>query len=191
MSKFGRIEFVRNRYSETVGNILRNRNLAALLIQTLTSLNVESCNLKYLMPSTAAKRLLQLKHLRINYCYDIEVVVVRRFEQEEERFENIVLFPKLESLELTNLLKLKSFSEGDCKVELPSLLKLTLTNCPKLETLVTSMPTRASSDDRELREVDSDVTPHLFKETVMLAFNLLLDPAFKTSSHHIYTFFFF
>ncbi|XP_062076327.1 uncharacterized protein LOC133781370 [Humulus lupulus] len=109
-------------------------------MQNLTSLEVESChNLKYMFSFTLAQCFVNLESLKVGNCKAMEDICVttKKFGEEESRLERI-LFPKLEFIELDKLSALQRFCATDSCMEFPQLLELTIKDCPKLKTFVSS-----------------------------------------------------
>lgn len=111
-------------------------NLTSLLpsgisFGNLTTLGVYECHgLVNLVVSSAAKSLNQLTVLSIKACDKIEEVMT---DVEDEIGDSIV-FSQLNSLELDCLPNLAHFYSGSCKIEFPSLQKVVIKQCPKMET---------------------------------------------------------
>ena len=94
----------------------------------------------YLFPYSTVESLAQLTQLWIWNCEAMEVVVTTKKalgeDQQGSRLnDHHIFFPKLESLTLEDLPKLKSFCEGD-RIECPSLLRLVIRDCESLRTFV-------------------------------------------------------
>ncbi|KAK4849774.1 hypothetical protein QYF36_000692 [Acer negundo] len=105
-----------------------------LLITNLKSLVVDDkcSSLKYLFTQSLALGLVQLQELEIKNCAVLEAIIVI----DEERTDN-TLFPNLTRLELKDLPKLLRFCNflGN-SIELPSLARLWIDNCPNMETFI-------------------------------------------------------
>ena len=87
----------------------------------LQYLSVSECkSLKYLLSCSAATRLSELMHLKLDRCDGIEEII---FVTEN----TTISFPKLQSVELSRLRNLKRMSSSNsCIVEYPCLEKLTI-----------------------------------------------------------------
>ena len=94
----------------------------------LTCLKVEGCeNLSYLLTSSTAKSLGQLKRMEIKRCSSIEEIVCK-----EESDEDEIIFPKLSCLNLECLGELGRLYRGS--LSFPSLEELSVTYCEKMIT---------------------------------------------------------
>ncbi|MBA0600639.1 hypothetical protein Gorai_006820, partial [Gossypium raimondii] len=93
-----------------------------LTFQNLRQVVLEDCwSLKNLFPVSIAKHLPQLEHLRISRCGVEEIVSAGEgVEEQPVRFK----FPKLSSLEVTDLEKLKCFYKGQHAIVWPMLKKM-------------------------------------------------------------------
>ncbi|KDO40576.1 hypothetical protein CISIN_1g0403321mg, partial [Citrus sinensis] len=107
-----------------ISNILFNE-------KNLTRLTVCNCrNLGCLFSSSIVSSFVRLQHLQIWGCPVLEEIIV--VDDQEERNKNIVMFPQLQYLEMSNLEKLTSFCTGDVNIiEFPSLKELRISRCPK------------------------------------------------------------
>ncbi|KAK4850483.1 hypothetical protein QYF36_007150 [Acer negundo] len=101
-------------------------NLKSLVVDDKCS------SLKYLFTQSLALGLVQLQELEIKNCAVLEAIIVT----DEERTDN-TLFPNLTRLELKDLPKLLRFCNflGN-SIELPSLARLWIDNCPNMETFI-------------------------------------------------------
>ena len=112
--------------------------LSATGFKNLVILEIWEChNLEYLFPLHLVESVPQLKKLKVWDCNMIEEVVIVTKEAREEGSFKKISFPKLESLDLEYLPRLKRFCAADC-IEFPSLLRLEILNCPKLSTFITN-----------------------------------------------------
>ena len=110
--------------------------------RNLQNLEIGECHtLQCLFSYSTVESLPQLKQLSIGDCEVMEVVVTTTKALGEDQqglrlnHDHHIFFPKLESIILRNLPKLKSFCEGD-RIECPSLLRLEISDCESLRTFV-------------------------------------------------------
>ncbi|KAL2336070.1 hypothetical protein Fmac_010516 [Flemingia macrophylla] len=102
----------------------------------LDQLKVTNCDvLKYLLTSSTAKSLVQLKTMEIERCDSIEEIIVCNKEGDEST-EDEIIFLHLNCLTLIGLPKLRSFYKGS--LGFPSLDQLKVTKCYVLKYLLTS-----------------------------------------------------
>ncbi|KAJ9687687.1 hypothetical protein PVL29_016248 [Vitis rotundifolia] len=100
-------------------------------LSQLTTVTLSKCpNLKMIFSKGMIQELVQLKHLRVEECDEIEEIIM---ESENTPLENQAL-PKLETLILFDLPKLKSICAKD-SLEWPSLREVKITMCLMLESL--------------------------------------------------------
>ncbi|KAI3670249.1 hypothetical protein L1987_88069 [Smallanthus sonchifolius] len=88
--------------------------------QNLININLHSCHkLKYLFSPLMANFLSNLKQIKINDCNGIEEVISSRDDEEEENttssHQKTTLFPRLDTLELGYMPRLKSIGGGDTR----------------------------------------------------------------------------
>ncbi|KAM4108529.1 hypothetical protein ACB094_03G051500 [Castanea mollissima] len=103
--------------------------------QNLRALNVKgSGNLKYLLSSSTATSMIQLKYLEIEDCKVMEEVLLTEDFGEEEIIPK-ELFPQLERLMLIDLPVLKRFCVRS-NIKFPSLKDMVIEKCPKLESFI-------------------------------------------------------
>ncbi|WJX17428.1 hypothetical protein P8452_07348 [Trifolium repens] len=95
----------------------------------LTILIVVDCKeLNYLITSSTAKSLIQLKMLSISNCEKMLDVV----KIDDEKAEEDIIFQNLEYMEFINLSSLGSFCYGNQTFMFPSLLQLMIEGCPQM-----------------------------------------------------------
>ncbi|XP_062076326.1 uncharacterized protein LOC133781369 [Humulus lupulus] len=128
-------------------------------MQNLTSLEVGSCdNLKYMFSFTLTQCFVNLRSLKVGDCKAMEDICVttKKFGEEESQLE-MILFPKLESIELDELSALQRFCATDSCMKFPLLSKLTIKDCPKLKTFVSSstISIQVSVDHKEVNQLVS------------------------------------
>ncbi|KAF2287595.1 hypothetical protein GH714_001446 [Hevea brasiliensis] len=99
----------------------------------LRSVKVSNCKvLKDLIPaSIACKGLLQLREINVEYCYMMEEII--KLEAAEEATSNLISFPSLISIDLLELPTLSSFYSGSYNLECPSLKRIKINGCPKID----------------------------------------------------------
>ncbi|GMN27375.1 hypothetical protein TIFTF001_001619 [Ficus carica] len=144
--------------------LFNSKVFAGLSFGNLQQLKIWGCNnIRYLLSFAMVKSLKQLKTLFVSDCKAMEQIVTKAVGK-DGRLKKIS-FPKLESLMLDDLPKLKRFCEGDC-IECPSLLKLKIWDCSEFRTFIPdsqSTPMMLQVEEREL------VTKQpLFNEKVVL-----------------------
>ncbi|GAY44698.1 hypothetical protein CUMW_083850 [Citrus unshiu] len=100
-------------------------------IQNLTRLTLYSCmNLRCLFSSSTVSSFVRLQHIMIVKCPVLEELIV--VDNQEEMKNNIVTFPQLQSLRMSDLEKFTSFCTGDLdNLEFPSLKELGISGCPE------------------------------------------------------------
>ena len=97
----------------------------------LCTIEIYGCSsLKSVFPTSVAKALMQLKELEITNCAMVEEIVAK-----EDGMETTTLFefPRLKTLRLHTLPKLKSFYQGKHILECPLLNYLCISKCDKLK----------------------------------------------------------
>ena len=100
------------------------------IFKNLHSVNVHGCgNLIYLVTSSMAKTLVQLKVLTIEKCELVKEIV--RHEGGEEPYD--IVFSKLQRFRLVNLQSLKWFCTTRCIFKFPSLEQFLVKRCPQME----------------------------------------------------------
>ncbi|KAL8245704.1 hypothetical protein R6Q59_006920 [Mikania micrantha] len=109
--------------------IWKSNQRKVLKFPNLTTFSIEFCDsLKHVFTSSMVGGLLQLQHLRVMYCKNMEVIV--KIEEEDEVKEEMELFPCLKSLKLKALYRLKGFCLGKVNFSWP--LLHTLEACPEI-----------------------------------------------------------
>ena len=118
-------------HAESIG-ILRKKPTEVFFIRKLTVLEV--CNitgLRYVLTPSMAVDLVQLYELKVVNCDTIEQIIA-----DEEGSQEIISL-KLVVLWLEDLTKLTKFKSGN-SLEFSSLTQLRISNCPLLETFISS-----------------------------------------------------
>ncbi|XVF57354.1 hypothetical protein PTKIN_Ptkin06aG0198500 [Pterospermum kingtungense] len=120
--------------SINVGRIWHNRPFSTQA--NLTSLIIQGCgNLKYILSSSMAKRLVHLKSFEIVDCKSLREIIFAEDIQEEEN-EVTISFPQLSTLKMKNLLHLVGFCSENHKISFPFLWALEIEQCPKFNGFV-------------------------------------------------------
>ncbi|KAJ6383132.1 hypothetical protein OIU77_031542 [Salix suchowensis] len=104
-----------------------------LRLDNLQIADIQNCNkLKILFDTSVAQSLCQLKKLLVKGCDELETVVAK----ESQRVTvDIVVFPQLVELSLLYLPNLAAFCLDSLPFKWPSLEKVEVRQCPKMETL--------------------------------------------------------
>nr|GMN71862.1 hypothetical protein TIFTF001_053464 [Ficus carica] len=130
-----------------------------VVFSKLQELTIQGCkSLLSVWALATVERLQQLKNLSIGYCDLIEevLVITKEAGDHEETESKKITFPKLESLELRYLPKLKRFglcqADDHYTVEFPSLLRIHITNCPELSTFIAKSIPSTSTTVEEVEE---------------------------------------
>ena len=132
--------------------------------QNLRNLTMKgSGNLKYLLSSSTATFMIQLKYLVIEDCKVMEEVLLTEDLGEEEIIPK-VLFPQLKDLFLKELPVLKRFCIGS-NIRFPSLTGMRIEQCPKLESFIFKP---VSSKEMNSKEISHTAMQPLFNEEVIL-----------------------
>ncbi|KAJ7954388.1 Disease resistance protein [Quillaja saponaria] len=113
-------------------------------IQSLKSLTVESCDsIKYLFSSTIARSLPELKNLVISKCRMMQQVLIieERLDDPCFKFNEEDVFPKLETLQISNMGNLKGIWQHHEFIgpnSFGNMKKMTVENCKKLVNILPS-----------------------------------------------------
>ncbi|XP_031247968.1 uncharacterized protein LOC116105696 [Pistacia vera] len=119
-------------------------------------------HLKYFFSSSMVKSLFELKELEISNCKLIEGIIV-----EDEERTSTMLFPKLYQLKLRDLPKLTTFcsSTGNF-VELSSLFRLWIDNCPGMKSFVSIFKWNDKTSTKKLEETNSNENLHAHMQSL-------------------------
>ncbi|XP_057745253.1 uncharacterized protein LOC130963123 [Arachis stenosperma] len=136
----------------------------ALNFCNLEEINVESCiNLEFVFPCSVATSCSHLKELTIKWCQNMKEIIAFK---EESMFSSISFeFNHLNTLVLWDLLKLKGFYARNYTLSCPSLRKLHVSECVKLN-LYRSLST-SSHQKLSDEEYIISTQQHLVAEQVM------------------------
>ncbi|KAL1293281.1 hypothetical protein AAHE18_19G061900 [Arachis hypogaea] len=111
---------------------LRNLVPSAVCFSSLKHLTASYCsNMIHLFTCSAAKSLAQLEQINISCCDSIEEILSR---EEDEFHHDEIIFAKLHKLNLEYLPRLKSFYQGSVTLNFPSLEKLSVIQCQRMDT---------------------------------------------------------
>lgn len=147
-------------------------------IQNLTRLIVRSCGtLKSLFQSSLVRSFVQLRHLEISSCMDLEQIVFLEESMEEEKD---IIFPQLNFLKIKDLANLTRFCSGNY-IEFPSLKGLQIERCPVLKAFIVKNITTDLKAGKEVETISSVEIQPFFIEKVEI--NL-------SSQLHFFLFFF-
>ncbi|XP_059429133.1 uncharacterized protein LOC132162940 [Corylus avellana] len=159
LSSVNLAEIEQNQHPARSYCILRNTQ-ATSRFENLSYLQVQGMgNIKYILSFSTARFMVQLKHLHVLECEDVEEILVREELRLEEEITPEVLFPRLECLFLKELPILKRFCVGS-NIEFPSLENLKIEHCPKVVTFVSKPLSSGMTISKELKEMTVDETPH-------------------------------
>ncbi|XP_031404765.1 uncharacterized protein LOC116213823 [Punica granatum] len=121
----------------------------------LVTIKVHNCRcLSNLLTPTTAQDLPCLQVLEIKDCHEMKQIIAREKEWEEVP-QYCICFPGLESLVLESLSALMSFYPGDYILDCPSLAKITINNCPNMNSFTCS----SLMDNQRSRELSGEI-PH-------------------------------
>ena len=136
----------------------------SITFQNLLSLGVcGSDSFKYLLSSSIARSMVQVKYLHIVNCKAMEEILFIEDLGDEEEEEEIIpkmLFPRLEVLGLNGLPILKRFCVGG-NIEFKSMRSLFIEHCPKLKTFI-SKPSNSDTVMtvcKEIKEMNTEEIP--------------------------------
>ena len=145
---------------------------ASMRFQNLLTLEMNDFgSLKYLLPFSTARLMVQLKHLHISECKVMEEILLT----EDLGGEEIILgelFPRLNCMKLKDLPILKRFCVGS-NIKFQSLTGLVIEKCPKLKSFIFKPVNLGMTVIKELNEMNSDEITNiamqpLFNEEVNL-----------------------
>ncbi|XP_023760073.1 uncharacterized protein LOC111908478 [Lactuca sativa] len=108
-----------------------------IMLPNLKILKIEDCgNLEHVFTFSALESLKQLEELTIEKCKAMKVIVKEEDEYGEQTTKasskEVVVFPRLKSIELENLQELMGFYLGKNEIQWPSLDKVMIKNCPEM-----------------------------------------------------------
>jgi len=110
--------------------------------ENLKTLTISNCDsLRQVFTPAIIGAITNIEKLEINSCKLMEYLVTNEEDGEEggqinKEEVNIILFEKLHSLTLSRLPSVTCFSANSYEIEFPSLRKLVIDDCPKLDTIL-------------------------------------------------------
>ncbi|XP_048136668.1 probable disease resistance protein At4g27220 [Rhodamnia argentea] len=105
-------------------------------LHCMESLTVEECpRLRNLLTISMAKSLVQLQHLILGGCGEMECIIAREEEKPEEAID-IIEIPQLVTLHLHKMIKLRSFCHGKHISKWPSLENFIVEDCNAVEVII-------------------------------------------------------
>lgn len=111
-------------------NSLKNLKSSAISFKNLTTLQVNDCSaLEYLITYSTAKSLMQLTDLEVGNCIRLTAIV----GSNEDDSGNEIAFIRLKHLKLSHLPRMQGFCSGNCNVNFPLLETLSMSNRLKLK----------------------------------------------------------
>nr|XP_043631578.1 probable disease resistance protein At4g27220 [Erigeron canadensis] len=125
---------------EKLKYLWKSNQWTTLEFPNLTRLSIVHCqSLGHVFSCSMVGSLLQLQELHVGNCLSMKSIVK---EEEGDAKVNMIMFPSLNSLELTNLSKLEGFWLGsDQECEWPSLVTLKIKDCPEIKVFTTGKST--------------------------------------------------
>ncbi|XLR10161.1 hypothetical protein S83_038099 [Arachis hypogaea] len=111
------------------------RKLTTVLVlqscSNLKELHINDCDgLECLLTSSAVKMLIHLEELKVEYCKSLKEIVGK---EEESGTEDIIEFKRLHRITLESLYSLECFYSGNATLNLPSLIRVDIQDCPKMK----------------------------------------------------------
>ncbi|THF96713.1 hypothetical protein TEA_002037 [Camellia sinensis var. sinensis] len=104
--------------------------------QNLRSLIVNECDsLRNLFSYSLAKLLVKLQEIEVTECGMMESIIRNEPNADDAVITNMIMFPQLSSLKLSDLPNLSSFCSEACTFEGSLLKTIEVINCPKMEIL--------------------------------------------------------
>ena len=101
----------------------------------LKSMIIQACgNLERLLLPSVARSLVHLQQFEIVGCKCLREIIFT--EEIEEGKNDVICFPQLNSLRISNLQNLINFCSGNYDIEFPSLKVLNIEYCPKLKEFI-------------------------------------------------------
>ncbi|XP_023760075.1 uncharacterized protein LOC111908479 isoform X2 [Lactuca sativa] len=132
-------------------NLWKRNQWTVFEFPNLTRVEISECDrLEHVFTSSMVGSLLQLQELCIKDCGHMEeVIVVKAEEESDDKTNETLVLPRLNSLTLKSLPRLKAFSLGKEDFSLPLLDSLAISYCPAMTTF-----TKGNSTTPQLKEIE-------------------------------------
>ncbi|KAH9686954.1 Disease resistance protein [Citrus sinensis] len=157
MIGFRDIEHLQLSHFPRLREIWHGQALPVSFFNNLFKLVVDDCtNMSSAIPANLLRCLNNLRYLEVRNCDSLEEVL--HLEELSPKEEHIgPLFPRLFSLRLIDLPKLKRFCNFTGNIiELPELENLTIENCPDMETFISNSVVHVTTDNKEPKKLTSE-----------------------------------
>ncbi|XP_052297550.1 probable disease resistance protein At4g27220 isoform X7 [Citrus sinensis] len=157
MIGFRDIEHLQLSHFPRLREIWHGQALPVSFFNNLFKLVVDDCtNMSSAIPANLLRCLNNLRYLEVRNCDSLEEVL--HLEELSPKEEHIgPLFPRLFSLRLIDLPKLKRFCNFTGNIiELPELENLTIENCPDMETFISNSVVHVTTDNKEPQKLTSE-----------------------------------
>ncbi|KAH9686944.1 AAA domain-containing protein [Citrus sinensis] len=157
MIGFRDIEHLELSHFPRLKEIWLGRALPVSFFNNLRDLVVDDCtNMSSAIPANLLRCLNNLRWLEVRNCDSLEEVL--HLEELSAKEEHIgPLFPRLLSLRLIDLPKLKRFCNFTGNIiEMPNLENLTIENCPDMETFISNSVVHVTTDNKEPQKLTSE-----------------------------------
>ncbi|XP_038696084.1 probable disease resistance protein At4g27220 [Tripterygium wilfordii] len=149
-------------------NALEINITKAPIFRKLESITISYCpSVRYIFPLSIGSGLQELEELVINCCMAVEKIVAMEGGDADVRFE----FPKVTSLKLRQLPKLRSFYPGIHTSEWPLLKKLQVVECDELK-IIASECWNVEEGAQPLFLYEKEIFPNL--EDLSLSWNYIM-----------------
>ncbi|GMH01534.1 hypothetical protein Nepgr_003373 [Nepenthes gracilis] len=129
-------------------------------MQNLRSLNIATANkLTSLFSVSICKAFVLLEEIYVRSCENMEEIVAEEPEVDATSVKGTIKFPRIKTIELGDLPKLRSFCSLENTLKFPSLKSMELEGCPLMEKfstglLITPKLTTVSIEDEEVKIID-------------------------------------
>ncbi|XP_076883359.1 uncharacterized protein LOC143532099 [Bidens hawaiensis] len=130
------------------------KNIAVVVPQlsNLKSVHIIGCDiLSHVFTFSTLESLKQLKEVKVERCYAIQVII----KEENGMSSKVVVFPRIETLELDDLPNLKVFFLGANNFRWPSLDNVMIKDCPQLMVF-----TSGESNTAKLKYIHTSLGKH-------------------------------